>query len=152
MKLNFGSGNDPKDGFINVDFLDLPEVDYKYNLMDFPYPWADGSVEEIMAVDLIEHLDNYTKDNKPTYLTFIEECHRILQPGGKLFIQTPGWDSPLLWIDITHVRGFDIQSFDFFDPDTEFGKTRAFYSTSRFKITDKRRFENGVLQFSMEKR
>lgn len=152
MKLNLGSGNDPKEGFINVDFLDLPEVDFNHNLMIFPYPWEDNSVEEIMAVDVIEHLDNYTKDFKPTYLTFIEECHRILKTGGQLFIQTPAWDSPLLWIDITHVRGFDDQSFDFFDPDTEFGKTRDFYSDARFKIIKKHRFENGVLQFWMIKR
>jgi len=152
MKLNLGSGNDPKEGFVNVDFLDLPEVDYIYNLMDFPYPWDDSSVDEIHAVDVLEHLDNYTKNGSPTYLTFIEECHRMLKPKGKLFIQTPSWDSPLLWIDITHVRGFDLQSFDFFDPDTEFGKTRDFYSTARFKITKKHRNDNGVLQFEMVKR
>lgn len=169
MKINLGAGGDPKEGMINVDMLDLPGIDVVHNLMDFPYPWDDNSADYIGAVDLVEHLDNYVykfelvkleygdseyrlSAGKPAVIAFIEECHRILKPGGKLFMQMPGWKSPLLWIDVTHVRGFDIQSFDFFDPDTEFGKTRDFYSEAKFKIVKKNEFENGVLQFWLVKR
>ena len=152
MKINLGSGGDPKEGMINVDMLDIEGVDVIHNLMDFPYPFETDSADYIQAVDLVEHLDNYTSDRRPSVVAFIEECHRILKTGGELFMQMPGWKSPLLWIDVTHVRGFDIQSFDFFDPDTEFGKTRDFYSEAKFKITKKHEFENGVLQFWLTKR
>lgn len=169
MKINLGAGGDPKEGMINVDMLDLPGIDIIHNLMNFPYPFQTNSADYIGAVDLVEHLDNYIYGvevyqnasdgieyrltaGQPTVIAFIEECHRILKPGGELFMQMPGWKSPLLWIDVTHVRGFDIQSFDFFDPDTEFGKTRDFYSEAKFKITKKNEFENGVLQFWLEKR
>jgi len=151
MKINLGSGGDPKEGMINVDMLDIEGVDVIHNLMDFPYPFETDSADYIQAVDLVEHLDNYTSDRRPSVVAFIEECHRILKPGGELFMQMPGWKSPLLWIDVTHVRGFDIQSFDFFDPDTEFGKTRDFYSEAKFKIVKKNEFENGVLRFTMIK-
>lgn len=149
MKLNLGSGNDPKDGYINCDFLDLPTVDKVLNCVDFPYPFEDNSAEKIMAVDLIEHLPNFTKDDRPMIIAFIEECYRILKPGGELYIQTPGYNAEFLWQDPTHVRGFHIKTFDLFDPETEFGKTTGFYSEAKFKVRAEE-LENHNLRFWME--
>ena len=159
MKLNFGSGNDPLEGFINVDFLKRDDVDFEYNLMDFPYPWDDNSVEEIRAIDVIEHLDHYTDKSspvvdfhrKPTIMCFIEECYRILQPGGLLYIQTPHWDSDLFKIDVTHVRGFHENSFDFFDDETYYGSIRGFYSGAAFKVRCEM-LENRNLRFWLVKK
>lgn len=158
MKLNFGSGNDPLEGFINVDMLKRDDVDVEYNLMDFPYPWDDESAEEIRAIDFIEHLDNYLDKSsplvefhrKPTMMAFIEECYRILKPGGVLYIQTPSWDSELFKIDITHVRGFHPKSFDFFDPTTEYGQIRDFYSPAKFRVRCEQ-LENLNLRFWLTK-
>ena len=151
MKLNFGSGNDPLEGFVNVDFLERDDVDFQYNLMDFPYPWEDNSADEIRAIDLIEHLDHYTDDKRPTVIAFIEECYRILKPGGELYIQTPHWDSDLFKIDVTHVRGFHENSFDFFDDETYYGSIRGFYSGAAFSVR-KEMLENKNLRFWLTKR
>ena len=74
-----------------------------------------------------------------------------MQPGGELFIQTPSWDADFLWIDPTHVRGYDERSFDFFDPDTDFGRATGFYSEAKFKVRTAR-MANGNLQFWLTKR
>jgi predicted SAM-dependent methyltransferase len=134
MRINLGSGNDPKEGYTNLDHLDLPNVDVVHNLLHFPYPFEDNSAEKIHCADVIEHLPNFTKDDKPMITAFIEECHRILKPGGELYIQTPGYNAEFLYQDPTHVRGFHIKTFDLFDPETDFGKTTGFYSECKFKV------------------
>lgn len=150
FSINLGSGQDPKEGYVNVDFLDLPEVDVVHNLMQFPYPFDDNSAKEITAVDVVEHLANYTGDGKPSVIAFIEECHRILKPGGELFIQTPRYDAEFLWIDPTHVRGFHEESFDFFDPEKHYGQTTGFYSKAKFSVRHEI-LPNKNLRFWMKK-
>lgn len=151
LKISFGAGLEPEEGFVNVDIVDMPGIDVVHNLMHFPYPFEDSSADFIRAKDLIEHLATHLPDGRNTLIAFIEECHRILKPGGTLWIQTPSWDADFLWIDPTHVRGYDIRSFDFFDPDTDFGRGTGFYSPVKFKV-DAVRTDNGNLQFTMEKR
>lgn len=152
MKINLGAGGDPELGeeWVNVDHLELPGIQVVHNLVFFPYPFEDGVAEHIKAVDVVEHLPNYTPDWRPSIVAFVEECHRILQPGGTLFIQTPGWDADFLWIDPTHVRGFDPQSFDFFDESTHFGQTTGFYSPAKFSVSCTK-LKNRNLQFLMRK-
>jgi SAM-dependent methyltransferase len=150
-KINLGSGNDPLPGYTNVDMLNRDDVDVVHNLMDFPYPFEDNCATSIKAIDVIEHLDNYTDDKRPTIMAFIEECARILKPGGELYIQAPSWDSEIFKIDPTHVRGFHIKTFDFFDPDTEYGKIRDFYGGPKFKVRAEE-LENKNLRFWMVKR
>lgn len=150
LKINLGSGTDRAAGFTNVDMLDLPEVDVVHNLLDFPYPFADNSATDIRAVDVIEHLPNYTDDRRPMVIAFVQECHRILKPGGTLFIQTPGYDAEFLWQDPTHVRGFHPKSMDLFDPETDFGKTTGFYSEAKFRVTVEQ-LENKNLRYTMVK-
>lgn len=151
MRLNLGCGQDIKDGYVNVDHLDLPGVDVVHSLLRMPWPFEDGSAEEILALDVVEHLPSHTPDlYEPTIVKFVEECHRILQPGGELFIRTPGHDADFLWIDPTHVRGFAMESFDFWDDSTAFGQSTGFYSECRFKVKASK-LPNKNLEFSMRK-
>lgn len=150
-RINLGAGADPAPGFINVDMLDIPGIDVVHNLMAFPYPFEDESATEIRAVDVVEHLANYTAENRPSVIAFIEECHRILKPGGELFIQTPGYDAEFLWQDPTHVRGFHPKTMDLFDPETEYGKTNGYYSHAKFVVRVEQ-LENKNLRFYMTKR
>lgn len=150
-KIYLGAGTDAKQGFINVDMVNLDGIDVVHNLMDFPYPFKNGIADEIHAIDVVEHLDNYTSDKRPSVVAFVDECYRILKPGGLLYIQTPGWKAEFLWIDPTHVRGFDIQSFDFFDPDKPFGQSTGFYSQSKFSVRAEE-LPNHNLRFWLTKR
>lgn len=150
VKINLGSGNAPLDGHVNVDMLKRDDVDVVHNLMDFPYPFKDNSASEIKALDVIEHLDHYTDDKRPTIIAFIEECYRILELGGELYIQAPSWDSELFKIDVTHVRGFHPNSFDFLDPETWYGTIRDFYTEAKFRVRVEE-LENKNLRYWMVK-
>lgn len=65
-------------------------------------------------------------------------------------MQTPGWKAEFLWIDPTHVRGFDVRSMDFFDDRTEFGKSTGFYSKCKFHVKAEE-LPNHNLRFWMTK-
>ncbi len=150
LRINLGAGNNQFEGWVNVDHIPLPGIDVVHNLMVFPYPFESGSGSEISVYDVLEHLDHYTDDKRPSVIAFIEECYRILKPGGKLFIQTPRYDADFLWIDPTHVRGFHEKSMDFFDPETEFGKSTGFYSDAKFSVLCET-LPNKNLRFTMIK-
>jgi predicted SAM-dependent methyltransferase len=152
IKINFGSGNDPQYGHINVDMLKRDDVELVHNLMDFPYPFEDNSASHIRAVDVLEHLDHYTDGRRPTIVAFFEECYRILKTGGELYIQVPSWNTEIFEIDVTHVRGFHEKSFDFLDKTTWYGEIRDFYTNANFKITKRDKFDNGVMRFWLVKR
>jgi hypothetical protein len=64
----------------------------------------------------------------------MEEIHRITQPGAKVFLGVPYWNSFEAWGDPTHERLFSEEVFDFYDSTTWRGKERAYYQKARFKI------------------
>jgi SAM-dependent methyltransferase len=96
-----------------VDRCPLAHVDVVHDLNVVPWPFEDSSVEHIMAIDLVEHLDDV--------VAFMDECWRILMPGGTLSIQAVSWQSENLWRDPTHKRGFHQDTFLYFDPRTDWG-------------------------------
>ena len=125
MKLNLGCGDDLRPGYINCDCVQLPGVDQVVDL-DRPIPFADDSVDEIILIDVLEHVDDILKT--------MEELHRVLKKGGRLIIRVPYWNSWCTVTDPTHQRGFHEFFFDFFDPEKELCQKRSYYSTARFKI------------------
>lgn len=151
IKINLGAGSEPTPDWVNVDWVKQDGIDVVHNLLDFPWPFRDGVADEILARDVLEHMPPFNAKNESTPIKFVEECHRILQPGGKLFMTMPHWQSKNLWIDPTHVRGYDEKSFDYFDPDTDFGKWYGYYSDRKFKVTAVRT-PNDNVEFTMIKR
>lgn len=149
MRLHLGAGTAAKyhPDWVNVDFIKTEGIDVVHNLNAYPWPFKDGEADEIKAIDLIEHLPTHI-DGMSTMLLFIEECHRILKPGGILFMTTPHWQSKNLWIDFTHVRGFDERSFDYLDPSTQLGKDYGYYSKCKFLVSSKRT-ENDNVEFKL---
>ena len=96
LKLHLGCGSKILDGFVNVDILPSPGVNVQWDLNNRPWPWEDGSVIEIIAKDLVEHLEI-------TLIKFMDECHRVLTPGGTVYIKTPdAADIDLSFTDPTH--------------------------------------------------
>lgn len=83
MKLNLGCGNDIRQGYVNVDFRQLPGVDQVVDLSKFPWPWKDGEIEEIAMLDFLEHFP-YRQTGK-----ILDECWRIMRVGGYLDVQVP---------------------------------------------------------------
>lgn len=136
IKINLGAGSEPESGseWVNLDWINQESIDVVHNLFDYPWPFADGVASEMKAIDVLEHMP------PDQSIKFIEECWRILEPAGKLTIQVPHHESPRLWIDPTHYRGYDLQSFDYFDPEKDYGKWYPYYTTHKFNVIAKQQY------------
>ncbi len=96
MKLNLGCGQRREEGYVNVDMAETPAVDRLVNLFNYPWPWADESIEEIFASHLFEHVPGFMR------FAFMDECYRILQSGGKAKFIVPYYSSVGAIQDPTH--------------------------------------------------
>jgi len=126
MKLNLGAGNDIRENYVNHDLVDLKGIDLVHDLNNYPWPMDDNSFDEVIANDLLEHLDDFMKA--------MEESHRILKPGGIFKIRVPYWNSWCTHADPTHRRGFHELRFHFFDPNSPYCIERPYYTSARFNI------------------
>ena len=59
MKLHLGCGNKKMQGWVNIDSVKAVDPDLVHDLRQ-PFPYADQSVSEILAEDLLEHFDSST--------------------------------------------------------------------------------------------
>lgn len=123
-KLNLGSGEFKKDGYINVDWQDLTNPDIKHNLNIYPYPFEDSTFDLVEASHILEHLD------KP--FEMMKELHRILKPGGVLIVKVPHFSRGFTHAE--HVHGFDITFPLYFNPTF----TKSGYIGIDFKIKEMR--------------
>ena len=63
LKLNLGCGGSKLVNFINIDNEDITEPDLKLDLMNFPWPFEDNSVDHIVAKDILSFDFNNSKDH-----------------------------------------------------------------------------------------
>lgn len=135
-KLNLGCGMDIKKGYINLDCVKLTGVDVKWDLNKYPYPFKNEQFREVRCIDVIEHLDDFTKTMK--------ELYRITKKGGKIYIQVPHFTSPDNFIDPTHKKMFSSLTFDLFLKEHK----RAYYFDFHFsKVSSKISFRKKVIFF-----
>ena len=141
--LNLGSGRDIRPDWFNVDKTGRFGPDLVHDLNVMPWPLETEAFEHVRAFDILEHLDHP--------LAVMEEIWRVLIPGGHCYIHTANWRYPNAYIDLTHKRPFDIDTFDLFDLDTPYGQKYAeLYTHARFKVLVKR--EDGQeLYFELKK-
>ena len=143
-KLELGCGKVPNDGYTHHDRIQHePFVDLAWDLRKLPWPFVpatrDGQptvqlldvvdptlvsetvlpfafLDEILALDVFEHV---FFEIRP----WLNECWRLLKPGGLLDIRLPNAANPLSWRDPTHLRfGYDPETFSYFDPDSDLWK------------------------------
>jgi predicted SAM-dependent methyltransferase len=92
IKLHIGCGWNVLPGWINCDFRprrsDVIPVDVTKGL-----PFPDGIVDYVFHEHVIEHL------NRADGLKLLQECFRVLRPGGKIRVTAPDLD--FLW-KLTH--------------------------------------------------
>jgi SAM-dependent methyltransferase len=81
VRLNLGSGDDHRDGYISVDLRE-EVADVVCDIRKLEH-WADGEVDEILANDVLEH---FGADQTRAILA---EWHRVLRPGGTLRVRVP---------------------------------------------------------------
>lgn len=107
-KLNLGSGQFPREGFLNVDFSHLANPDL---IMDLNDPknmqvLPSGHFELIVLDHVLEHLGD----------TFgiMKQIHRLLQPGGVVEIRVPHFSRGFMHPE--HQRGFDVTFPEYMNP------------------------------------
>ncbi len=97
LRLDFGCGPNPREGFEGVDRLAFGgKVRHVVDLRHAPWPWTDGSVAEAYASHFVEHL------TAPERVLFCNELHRVLVPGGTCQLVVPHWASCRAYGDPTH--------------------------------------------------
>ena len=116
MKLHLACGNTKLSGWVNVDISPQVNPDVVADLTKIPWSWIsdadryiiDGSVDEIYSSHFIEHLGD-------EFIPFMDECHRVLKPGGLFRIRCPYYSSIRAWQDPTHKRAISEATFHYFN-------------------------------------
>lgn len=133
MKLNIGAGNDIKDPgkWVNHDKTKhRPEIDTAWDLNELPWPWKNNYFERIEARSVFEHLDI-------DLLAAIDECWRILKPGGRLYVKVPNAEDTIgCWGDPTHRRPYTLSFTAVFDYKSK-KEGNNFYTKRKWKIIEK---------------
>jgi hypothetical protein len=91
LKLNLGCSDSHMPGYVNVDLCEPADqiVDLSY-----AWPWETSSVQSIKAWDIFEHLEDK--------IHTMNQCHRVLQPGGTVDLFVPTTDGRGAFQDPTH--------------------------------------------------
>lgn len=97
VKLDLGCGANKKEGFLGVDISADCGADIVHDLRVYPWPFEDGSVEEIHCSHFLEHLTGTER------IPFMDEVWRVLAPEAKATFITPDADSHRAIQDPTHM-------------------------------------------------
>lgn len=122
MKLDIGCGKSKALRAIGIDINKNSDADVICDLNRFYYPFKDNSFDEIICIDILEHLDDI--------LGVMAEILRIGRKNALIRIQVPHFSSMDAYTDPTHKRSFSSRSFNYITgnfPELEF------YSDIQFK-------------------
>jgi len=132
IAFDLGCGPAKKQGYIGVDRLMLPGVDFAADMeMGLPFI-PDNSADEIYTSNFLEHIGNLE--------LILKECHRILKPDGVLQIYVPHFSNPWFYSDYTHKRFFGLYTFLYFSDGSHRYKRAVpdFYSDFKFRVTEQK--------------
>lgn len=96
LRLDLGCGQSKRDGFRGVDIARAPGVDVVHDLLSYPWPFEDESVDEIYCSHFLEHVPG------PKRGRFMDEVYRILKFESFATFVTPYWTSERAIQDYTH--------------------------------------------------
>ncbi|GHV90776.1 hypothetical protein AGMMS50268_12790 [Spirochaetia bacterium] len=94
-KLNLACGTVILEGWDNLDYESRTDGVIECNLTE-RLPYVNDSVDEILTSHFLEHLKLQTEA-----IPFLQECNRVLKPGGLLSIIVPDFEM------ISKVKMFD---------------------------------------------
>jgi len=128
MRLNLGCGSAPIEDGINVDLVKHSEhVDFAWDLNELPWPWEDEQFDGIIAKAVFEHLNH-------NLLVSVNECWRLLKPGGHLYLKLPYWNNEISYNDPTHQWWYGVRVFEYFDPEMPLGKKYYWYTPYKWRL------------------
>ena len=95
-------------GAIGIDRNSASRADVLCDIDCLPYPFAASTFDHIHAAHVIEHVRDV--------LGTMEEFHRLLKPGGTIFLATPHYTDFSSFCDPTHRWHLNSYSFRYFGP------------------------------------
>lgn len=101
------------DGLITLDNNRDHNPDWVWDLRNLPLPFADDSLDEIHAYDVLEHTG--TQGDYRFFFAQFSDFWRMLKPDGILFAIVPSPDSIWAWGDPSHTRILHPQNVGFLD-------------------------------------
>jgi SAM-dependent methyltransferase len=99
VKLNLGSGNEPRGGFVNVDARRVAGVQVVADLRSLPF--RARSVQVVIASSVLEHFEDP--------YAVLDEIHRVLVADGRLTARVPSAWAYIAGLDRTHVFLADLK-------------------------------------------
>jgi SAM-dependent methyltransferase len=96
--LDVGCGSAKTPGAAGLDISSNTDADIVHDLDVFPYPIEEGSFDQILLQDVIEHVSEPVR--------VFEELHRIARPRARVQLRTPHFSSVLAYGDPTHRHYF----------------------------------------------
>ena len=126
MKINLGCGTDIKEGFVNVDRMQLPGVDVVGDIDGKKLPFKKNSVELVIVNHVLEHVQNLE--------LLLKELHRICKPKARIYVRVPYFSHESAFSHYQHVRRFSWTTFDLFDP----RHSEHFHTNLKLKIVKKK--------------
>mgnify|MGYP001251422890 CR=1 FL=1 len=111
MKLNLGCGSKILEGYINVDKFQYYPVDVVHDLENFPWPWSDSEVEDIILSHVLEHIGQ----DPDIFNSIIKELYRVCKNGAVIDIAVPHPRHDDFLADPTHVRPITILGLSLYD-------------------------------------
>ena len=100
MKLNLGCGQNRLDGYVNADREPVVEPDVVMDLEEFPWPFEDHSVDEVVANHVLEHVGA----SAGVFIGIMQELYRVCRGGAHIRIAVPHPRHDNFIDDPTHVR------------------------------------------------
>ena len=81
LKIDLGCGNAKRDGFVGLDYVAAPGVDYVINLTNERLPFEDNTVDHVFSAHFLEHI------GAPNHI--FKEIARVCRDGAKIEFWTP---------------------------------------------------------------
>ena len=104
-RLNLGCGLKRLPDAVNLDITNETDPDVVHDLNCLPWPLPDNHFREVLAYDVLEHLDDF--------IALMEKIHRVCRDKAKVCITIPQCSAPEAYTDPTHRRYFGYNSFDY---------------------------------------
>lgn len=131
LKVNLISGNKKKEGFIECN----------HNLMEFPWPFEDGSVYEFNCEHYVQRIPIQLLDGTYGLTRFMNEVWRCLMDKGTIYISASHYMSQESYQDQRNVRHITDNTFTYYNQSAvnelaEYPVDCNFEAISKIKIVD----------------
>ena len=124
-KLNLGSGEFLKPGYVNVDFFSVSKPDVVHDLSQYPYPFQDNEFDLVESDHCLEHLSEPFR--------VMREIHRIARDGAEVIIRVPHFSRGFTHAE--HKAGFDVTFPYYFRPEFPGGYQGFEMKTASVRLT-----------------